>query len=1244
MVFINIFYVFFVLLLKESQSNNPGDGTLRLYDGETENKGILEIFHNNRWGYICDFNWYVAAGRVACRQMGFPGYTSYSKSRRVRNTFWLASVRCSGHESSIINCPKGGWSSYSGYCGIYDGIYLQCLPKVYFGRMIGSSVYPLDNFATLQHSTTLHCSTQYANSAVKIGWSFTPIGQDIEESLTDSARWDSSSSNSKLYVSTSKLGFYSCYTIQGGVSKKYTVNLSQPPLDKGCQGGYCFGVFKPDRAINWATAQSNCISWGGDLASIRSMGEEKYILSLGNSSYGSCWIGHHDRYNEAGENATLFVSVGGSTSSYRNFYINEPNQSGNEDCVALRDWDEGGWRDVPCDSTNMCYVCGKPNCREDSCFEVLTRSTGVDWESAQSQCELKGGSLASISSELEEKFILNLMTDSSSQCWIGLNDRDREAGLNPNDYTWEDGNNAIYRHFRDEVVNTYRDCAVLSREDGTWVSADCNDTYTCYICKGAELCQSGYMFNPSQYDCLDINECSVANDCEQICTNTVGSYTCSCRERYYLSNFTSCELIHLEIELNGTSSSSKSIQLNWYTMYRPSNRLSEISYSVWIRDITFEVDRRFGLKYTTSYQKQLVLDLLPFRTYEIYIEAIDNETRNSSNTITIQTLTDIPSTPPATLNAFSTNPITIRLNLSPPSRETRNGIIIGYSILYSRIDQTREQQELISANLHTYDVTNLAEYTNYKIRVAAITSAGTGVYTEYVRTRTMESIPTASPIIVFIAKSPNSIELLLKPPSDLEEVNGVITAYTVVYSGDNVDTEDRTEIFTVESAVYYLTPISVNLTGLEEAVGYSIQARISTKVGGGPYSTAVEVTTTETAPTGPPLLFNILIHLPTLLTISWSPPELELQNGIITGYLVHYHGISIDTDERNFTTQSLIVNLTNLEEGALYEIEVCALNNAGEGPCLEVENRTQEIPPSQCPQNVQVEVDGSTSLLISWNSMLMTEENGVITSYMIIAKGHGYDTGEYVRTAKSDATYFTIEDLQEANEYSVSIAAANNAGIGPFSTELTAITNEDNPSGDPEDLFGIGTETVILLIWNPPAGIERNGKIIKYEIMYFGININRTKTHLFTTQLRVVIHNLHPGERYQLKIRAFTAQGAGPYSPILPIVMYENIPTAPPTNITLIPLSSTQIRVTWQELPLYDRNGAIRGYDLSISLLNNFSQVRVTEVSELVRTYTFSNLEPNTSYSVKIRARTLPGAGPYSEAVSITTLEKSIPV
>ena len=85
---------------------------------------------------------------------------------------------------------------------------------------------------------------------------------------------------------------------------------------------------------------------------------------------------------------------------------------------------------------------------------------------------------------------------------------------------------------------------------------------------------------------------------------------------------------------------------------------------------------------------------------------------------------------------------------------------------------------------------------------------------------------------------------------------------------------------------------------------------------------------------------------------------------------MHYHGLSIDTEERNFTSQSVYVNLTNLEEGTLYEISVCALNRAGEGPCVESINRTREIPPEQPPQDVQVEVNGATSFLVCWDNLL----------------------------------------------------------------------------------------------------------------------------------------------------------------------------------------------------------------------------------------------------------------------------------
>ena len=64
---------------------------------------------------------------------------------------------------------------------------------------------------------------------------------------------------------------------------------------------------------------------------------------------------------------------------------------------------------------------------------------------------------------------------------------------------------------------------------------------------------------------VDINECSIANgECDQICTNTEGSFQCSCEAGYSLANGLDCEgqcktlvnnhqayvLLHLQISMS----------------------------------------------------------------------------------------------------------------------------------------------------------------------------------------------------------------------------------------------------------------------------------------------------------------------------------------------------------------------------------------------------------------------------------------------------------------------------------------------------------------------------------------------------------------------------------------------------------------------------------------------------------------------------------------------------------------------
>ena len=48
--------------------------------------------------------------------------------------------------------------------------------------------------------------------------------------------------------------------------------------------------------------------------------------------------------------------------------------------------------------------------------------------------------------------------------------------------------------------------------------------------------------------CIDINECSDSNSCDQLCTNTDGSYYCNCNEGYSLmDDGKSCEGMYRQI-------------------------------------------------------------------------------------------------------------------------------------------------------------------------------------------------------------------------------------------------------------------------------------------------------------------------------------------------------------------------------------------------------------------------------------------------------------------------------------------------------------------------------------------------------------------------------------------------------------------------------------------------------------------------------------------------------------------------
>ena len=98
-------------------------------------------------------------------------------------------------------------------------------------------------------------------------------------------------------------------------------------------------------------------------------------------------------------------------------------------------------------------------------------------------------------------------------------------------------------------------------------------------------------------------------------------------------------------------------------------------------------------------------------------------------------------------------------------------------------------------------------------------------------------------------------------------------------------------------------------------------------------------------------------------------------------------------------------------------------------------------------------------------------------------------------------------------------------------------------------------------------------------------------------------------------------------------------PDASPHGILVLPISSTSFYVSWSAVPAIHQNGILTYYDIE------YSQPTIPQLpmTEIVSADNFSilltDLEKFTEYSVRVRASTSVGTGPYSPPQNETTLE-----
>ena len=87
-------------------------GSIRLVDGYDNTEGRVEIYHDGKWGTVCDRSWDINDAQVVCQSLGL-GVATAAKSSAYfgegSGDIWLSDVNCTGTESNLLECDYRGW-------------------------------------------------------------------------------------------------------------------------------------------------------------------------------------------------------------------------------------------------------------------------------------------------------------------------------------------------------------------------------------------------------------------------------------------------------------------------------------------------------------------------------------------------------------------------------------------------------------------------------------------------------------------------------------------------------------------------------------------------------------------------------------------------------------------------------------------------------------------------------------------------------------------------------------------------------------------------------------------------------------------------------------------------------------------------------------------------------------------------------------------------------------------------------
>ncbi|XP_043933185.1 immunoglobulin superfamily DCC subclass member 4-like isoform X2 [Protopterus annectens] len=522
--------------------------------------------------------------------------------------------------------------------------------------------------------------------------------------------------------------------------------------------------------------------------------------------------------------------------------------------------------------------------------------------------------------------------------------------------------------------------------------------------------------------------------------------------------------------LSASPLSSTAVKVSWERPEYNSEQIIGFSLHYQKASGTDNVEYQFAVNNDTT--ELNIKDLEPNTNYIFYVVAYSQlGASRTSHSVTVKTLEDVPSAAPQ-LSLSSTTPTDMKITWIPLSSEVSQGKITRYRIDYSTLKEDHISSIEVIGNETQLTLHTLHPNKVYKVRIAAGTSMGYGIPSEWTQHRipnrdNQTHVPFAPTDLKVKAKM-DSLLVTWQPPANHAQILG----YKIFYRKAEVeDLEDPVDTSGDEN--WNNGPIRLRrkvkqyeITGLVPDKLYEVKVVAFNKLEDG-YA-AVWKGKTEKVPAPP-------AETPVQRGPALPPSHVHVKPNSSTSVWVHWKKPAFTTVKiLNYTVRcspwgqknaSLATYYTSLEEEVLisglkpYTKYEFAVQSNGVGPFSKtVEEMTLQDRPSDPPTDLKLSSLNPHSVVIRWHPP--TEPNGIIVEYNIlytINKTHPDDMWNSL--SKNGNVFSTeVQELESDAWYFFKMAAKTVVGSGPYSP-----LKDIQTAREPSDFLDVHSVTGIIV-------------------------------------------------------------------------------------------------------------------------------------------------------------------------------------